>query len=298
MARRLVSLVGRNQRKGALSTRGGFRKVQLGPQNVKKKSTMLNGKGGQLTRVKVQLVGRVAARGKGKGLGKGKGRSMKGRFEEDGFMGGKGMQRKGTKGKGGKGKGGTPKGNSDGVWRHDLFHEMPAGRERALMEDPGPYSMSGIKGRGRRTNDDMLDTPVEPWETNGRKGSGNFKGKGGKGGGARGVSIENLEHSIMAEDLEELFGSVGRVQKAWVNYDDTDRSDGSGGCLFENAGEAKRAIDKFDGTIVEGMQIRIRMDGSKGSGKDGGSKGVSLNGRGRSRGRSRSRPRGRSRSRG
>ncbi|AFZ78951.1 hypothetical protein BEWA_017920 [Theileria equi strain WA] len=71
------------------------------------------------------------------------------------------------------------------------------------------------------------------------------------------VRVSNLDHTIMQKDLMELFSSVGEVIKAWVDYDNTDRSKGTGGCMYKFAEDAERAIEKFNGSIIEGKAIKL-----------------------------------------
>lgn len=191
---------------------------------------------------------------------------------------------KGKREKGGKGKGG-PRGGKGG--KGGGFDDI----------DTGGYSVSGLKGRGRRyepydgegaggpprggangygkwTND-MFDDRGPPPRSSGGKGGG-YRAKGGGdrweddgGGGANKVFVDNLDYSIMAEDLEELFGSVGTVQKAWINYDSTDRSEGNGGCMFVSGSEARRAVQRYNGSTIEGLKIVVSLDHSKGKGGKG-----------------------------
>ncbi|SBS94643.1 RNA and export factor binding protein, putative [Plasmodium ovale curtisi] len=61
------------------------------------------------------------------------------------------------------------------------------------------------------------------------------------------VKISNLDYTISKNDLVELFSNVCTVVNAWINYDHTDRSDGTAVCIFENINDAQKAIDKYDG---------------------------------------------------
>lgn len=55
--------------------------------------------------------------------------------------------------------------------------------------------------------------------------------------------MRNLDHTIMAEDLRELFSEFD-LSKAWIDYDSTDRSDGSGGVIFRTAHDAEQACEQ------------------------------------------------------
>ncbi|CAA9989168.1 RNA and export factor binding protein, putative [Plasmodium knowlesi strain H] len=73
------------------------------------------------------------------------------------------------------------------------------------------------------------------------------------------VKISNLDYTISKNDLVELFSNVCKVVNAWINYDHTDRSDGTGVCVFENINDAQKAIDKYDGSEIEGMAIKMEI---------------------------------------
>jgi len=73
------------------------------------------------------------------------------------------------------------------------------------------------------------------------------------------VSVSNLDFSIMKDDLEELFESVGPVQRCWVNYDKTDRSKGTGGVIFEDHQDAVRAIEQYNGRLIEGQPLHLEF---------------------------------------
>ncbi|GAW81866.1 RNA and export factor binding protein [Plasmodium gonderi] len=73
------------------------------------------------------------------------------------------------------------------------------------------------------------------------------------------VKISNLDYTISKNDLMELFSNVCNVVNAWINYDHTDRSDGTGVCVFENMNDAQKAIDKYEGSEIEGMPIKMEI---------------------------------------
>lgn len=73
------------------------------------------------------------------------------------------------------------------------------------------------------------------------------------------VQITNLDYTISKNDLIDLFSNVSKVVDAWINYDHTDRSDGTAVCVFENIDEAQKALDKYDGSNVEGSAIKMEI---------------------------------------
>ncbi|SCP05107.1 RNA and export factor binding protein, putative [Plasmodium ovale] len=73
------------------------------------------------------------------------------------------------------------------------------------------------------------------------------------------VKISNLDYTISKNDLVELFSNVCTVVNAWINYDHTDRSDGTAVCIFENINDAQKAIDKYDGSEIEGQSMKMEI---------------------------------------
>ncbi|SBS87268.1 RNA and export factor binding protein, putative [Plasmodium malariae] len=71
------------------------------------------------------------------------------------------------------------------------------------------------------------------------------------------VMISNLDYTISKNDLVELFSNVCKVVNAWINYDHTDRSDGTAVCIFENISDAQKAIDKYD--EIEGLSMKMEI---------------------------------------
>ncbi|PFH31989.1 RNA recognition motif-containing protein [Besnoitia besnoiti] len=89
---------------------------------------------------------------------------------------------------------------------------------------------------------------------------------GARGAGARAarpqtavVRVSNLDYSVLEEDLKELFSAVGEISKVWIDYDRTDRSKGTGGCVFRSVADAKRAIQTYEGRRIEGLPLRLEL---------------------------------------
>eukprot|EP01101_Sappina_pedata_P011626 TRINITY_DN783_c0_g1_i1.p1 TRINITY_DN783_c0_g1~~TRINITY_DN783_c0_g1_i1.p1 ORF type:complete len:157 (+),score=68.30 TRINITY_DN783_c0_g1_i1:317-787(+) len=75
----------------------------------------------------------------------------------------------------------------------------------------------------------------------------------------------------MADDLKEIFKNIGQIKSASINYDNTDRSDGTGHVSFENRADASKAVDVYNGAEVNGQIITVKLstvsEGSSSTGR-------------------------------
>ena len=101
--------------------------------------------------------------------------------------------------------------------------------------------------------------------------------------------VGNLSFNTSAQDLSELFASVGTVQSANVIEDrDTGRSRGFAFVEMSTDEEAKSAIDQFNGKEVGGRMLKVnearprerRSGGGGGRNFGGGNRGGYGGGRG------------------
>lgn len=75
---------------------------------------------------------------------------------------------------------------------------------------------------------------------------------------AKKLFIGGLPYKISSQDLEKLFGQVGKVVSATVIEDRmTGRSKGFGFIEMETEEDAKEAIRRFNGYDLEGRQIIV-----------------------------------------
>lgn len=74
------------------------------------------------------------------------------------------------------------------------------------------------------------------------------------------IYVGNLTYSMTEDSLRELFAPFGEVISAKVIKDRlTDRSRGFGFVEMENKDEAEAAIQKIDGTEVEGRNMKVNL---------------------------------------
>jgi RNA recognition motif-containing protein len=91
--------------------------------------------------------------------------------------------------------------------------------------------------------------------------------------------VGNLSFNTSAQDLSELFASVGTVQSANVIEDrDTGRSRGFGFVEMSSQEEGQNAISELNGKEVDGRELKVneakpqdkRSGGGGGGGRNGG----------------------------
>jgi len=73
------------------------------------------------------------------------------------------------------------------------------------------------------------------------------------------ILVSGLNYEIMSEDLKDIFGEVGPVKAASINFDKTDRSAGTGQVVFSNRADAQAAVDRLNGAEVNGQTIKVRL---------------------------------------
>ncbi|CDJ61164.1 hypothetical protein, conserved [Eimeria maxima] len=79
------------------------------------------------------------------------------------------------------------------------------------------------------------------------------------------VRISGLDYSVLDSELRELMEkSCEGILKVWIDYDKTDRSRGTGGCVFRTLADAQRAVETFDGRRIEGKPLRLELQRPRG----------------------------------
>ena len=89
--------------------------------------------------------------------------------------------------------------------------------------------------------------------------------------------VGNLAFSVTNEDLEALFGQIGKVDNVAVVTDKfSGQSRGFGFVQMADSNEAARAISELNGTELKGRSIKVneaREQGPRPSGGGGGDRG-------------------------
>ena len=71
------------------------------------------------------------------------------------------------------------------------------------------------------------------------------------------IYVRNLPWSTSNEDLVELFTTIGKVERAEIQYEPNGRSRGSGVVEFGSQGDAETAIAKFTGYQYGGRPLGL-----------------------------------------
>lgn len=135
--------------------------------------------------------------------------------------------------------------------------------------------MGNIAGGGATGMHDTSAT--NPLAALGMLGSTLGLGGGGGGGGSgigglssshhsdggtsgRQVFVRNLPWRYNWQDLKDKFKGAGRVVRADIMTESSGRSKGCGTVLFETSEDAAHAISMFNGALIDGREIDVRMD--------------------------------------
>jgi len=71
------------------------------------------------------------------------------------------------------------------------------------------------------------------------------------------IYVRNLPWSTSNDDLVELFNTIGKVERAEIQYEPSGRSRGTGVVQFDNAENAETAIAKFSGYLYGGRPLGL-----------------------------------------
>lgn len=73
------------------------------------------------------------------------------------------------------------------------------------------------------------------------------------------IIITNLHQNVTERDLRELFGQVGTVRSASLNFDSRGVSQGSGSVVFARSEDAMNALRKYHGVTLDGRPMKIAI---------------------------------------
>jgi len=64
---------------------------------------------------------------------------------------------------------------------------------------------------------------------------------------------------VSEDDLWELFGQVGEVQKVFLNYDRSGRSSGTATVIMNNRVAAQNSVRRYNGVALDGAPLEISI---------------------------------------
>ncbi|KAJ2461236.1 hypothetical protein GGF42_000317 [Coemansia sp. RSA 2424] len=73
------------------------------------------------------------------------------------------------------------------------------------------------------------------------------------------IHISNLDYAVSEADIRALFGQVGQVNRATLNYGPNGKSKGTGEVQFRNPAHAALAVEKYHGVTLDGRPMRIEI---------------------------------------
>ena len=74
-----------------------------------------------------------------------------------------------------------------------------------------------------------------------------FAAPASRAGNGNKIAVENLNWEVSELNLQEMFAEVGAVQKTFIRYDRTGRSEGTAEITFATSDEAALAVAEFHG---------------------------------------------------
>ncbi|XP_073251535.1 myelin expression factor 2-like [Porites lutea] len=129
-----------------------------------------------------------------------------------------------------------------------------------IPDTPGSNPLAALGGLG------MLGSTLLGGGGSSGGGGGNMGGGlGGShhsdgGTAGRQVFVRNLPWRYTWQDLKDKFKGAGRVVRADIMTESSGRSKGCGTVLFETSEDAAHAISMFNGTMVDGRELDVRLD--------------------------------------
>lgn len=73
------------------------------------------------------------------------------------------------------------------------------------------------------------------------------------------IQISNLAYSVLADDLKDLFESVGDIKRANVNFDRSGRSLGTATVVFSRRNDAVQAVKQYNNVTLDDLPMKITL---------------------------------------
>ncbi|EXJ88904.1 hypothetical protein A1O3_01968 [Capronia epimyces CBS 606.96] len=183
--------------------------------------------------------------GSGPGMGHGGRGGFQGGFGmRGGFGGGFGARGGGFGGRGGFGSGGFPRGGYGGGGGPGAGAGGGYGGGWYGGGGAGGGGGGGLAGPGPAGLEPVGPNPFTDHATSG-------------GEKSPIIYVKNLPWSTSNDDLVELFITIGKVERAEIQYEPSGRSRGSGVVEFDSAENAETAISRFGGYVYGGRPLAL-----------------------------------------
>jgi len=73
------------------------------------------------------------------------------------------------------------------------------------------------------------------------------------------VKVSNLDYNVDENDLRDLFAGIGALKKCTLFYDREGKSTGQGEVTFLTPDDAKKALDEYDGAMLDNRQLKLKI---------------------------------------
>ncbi|KAG4302614.1 hypothetical protein PCK1_001198 [Pneumocystis canis] len=130
--------------------------------------------------------------------------------------------------------------------REDRYPGPPSFGNRGFRGGYDGGFRGGYNGKHNRNN---FDNPIPPNDFT--------DGATGNGDPSETIYVRNLPWSTSNEDLVELFTTIGKVERAEIQYEPSGRSKGAGVVRFDTLVTAQTAISKFQGYEYGGRPLGL-----------------------------------------
>ncbi|KAI8819221.1 uncharacterized protein EV422DRAFT_535615 [Fimicolochytrium jonesii] len=141
-------------------------------------------------------------------------------------------------------------------YRSRSSYDRPDGRgSGGPRRENKPYARRDLEGQWKH---DMFG------DSRGGSGAGlRDSGRVGRSTAAEGatITIKNLHWNVTQEDIAELMGTQGAVNKIHFKYDNAGRSLGECEVTFDSARAAQSALDTYDGRELDGQAMTVELIG-------------------------------------
>jgi len=75
------------------------------------------------------------------------------------------------------------------------------------------------------------------------------------------ISIGNLDYGVTKADISELFSEFGQMKRADIFFDSQGKSLGSGEVIFRHPHSAQKAVQKYNGVLLDGRSMKLSVVG-------------------------------------